>query len=104
MATWTVVSMQTAPQEAGLPDVVKAVAWLCTATDGVNEARCGGKTTVGVDFSSFVPYDQLTEADVIGWVQALLGPQEVTRIEADLQAQLTYMANPPVVALPLPWA
>lgn len=104
MATWTVESMQTAPQEDGLPEVVKRVFWLCTATDGVNESRLGGKTEVPLSTASFTPYDQLTQAQVIGWVQDVLGPQEVARIEASLQQQLADMANPPIVDLPLPWA
>lgn len=104
MAIWTVKSMQTAPQEDGLPDVVKRVFWLCTATDGVNESRLGGKTEVPLSTASFTPYDQLTQTQVIGWVRDVLGPQEVARIEASLQQQLADMANPPIVELPLPWA
>lgn len=104
MATWTVESMQTAPQENSLADVVKTVCWLCSDTDGVNEVRRGGKTDVLVDGPNFTPYDQLTQAQVIAWVQAALGPQEVASIEADLQAQLAYVAAPPIVILPLPWA
>jgi hypothetical protein len=46
----------------------------------------------------------LTQTQVIGWVQDVLGPQEVARIEASLQQQLADMANPPIVELPLPWA
>lgn len=104
MATWTVESMQTAPQEGGLPDVVKLVFWLCTDTDGTNEARLGGKTEIPLSVSNFTPYDQLTEAQVIGWVQDELGPEEVARIEASLADQIAYMANPPIIVLPLPWA
>lgn len=104
MATWTVESMQTAPQADGLSDVVKLVFWLCTATDGTNESRLGGKTEVPLSVSSFTPYDQLTQAQVIGWVQEALGAEKVAEIEAGLAAQLAYMANPPIVELPLPWA
>ena len=104
MAVWTVESMQTAPQDGGLPDVVKVVFWICTATDGTNESRLGGKTEVPPPVAGFTPYDQLTQAQVIGWVQDILGPEEVARIEASLQEQLVYMANPPIIELPLPWA
>lgn len=104
MATWTVQSMQTAPQEGGLQDVVKSVSWLCTDTDGTNETRVGGNTEVPEPQAPFTPYDQLTEAQVIGWVQEVLGPQKVAEIEASLAAQLVEISNPPVVILPLPWA
>ena len=105
MATWTVTGLLVKPQADGFTDVVYIVNWLCTATDGTNEARRGGKTEVPTPAGgTFTPFDQLTEAEVVGWVQAQLGPEEVAKIEADLVAQLAYMANPPVVEMPLPWA
>lgn len=105
MVTWTVNSMLVKPQEEGFTDVVYIVNWLCSDTDGTNEARRGGKTEVPLPAGgTFVPYDQLTETEVIGWVKAVLGDAEVASIEADLNFQILYMQQPPVVELPLPWA
>lgn len=105
MVVWTVESMVTAPQEAGLSDVVKSVTWLASDTDGTNVARKGNTTEMPLPAGgTFVPYDQLTEAEVIGWVKSVLGDQEVAAIEADLNVQIVYMQQPPVVELPLPWA
>ena len=36
------------------------------------------------DESTFVPYDQLTEFQVINWVKSVLGPIEVAKIENEL--------------------
>lgn len=105
MATWTVTDMLVKPQEGAYTDVVYIVNWLCSDTDGTNEARRGEKTEVPAPAGgTFVPFDQLTEAEVIGWVQAQLGPEQVAAIEADLNMQIPYMQNPPVTSLPLPWA
>lgn len=105
MVTWTVNSMLVKPQEEGFTDVVYIVNWVVSDTDGTNEARRGGKTEVPLPAGgTFVPYDQLTQTEVIGWVKAVLGDAEVASIEADLNFQILYMQQPPVVELPLPWA
>lgn len=105
MTTWKVTDLLVKPQVDGLTDVVYIVNWLATDTDGVNEVRRGGKTEVPLPAGgTFVPYDQLTEAQVIDWIKTQLGTEEVSRIETDLNSQLAYAANPPVVSMPLPWA
>lgn len=102
-AIWTITSMLTALQADGQTNVVQNVIWLCEDTDGTNTARQGGTTEMTPPGPSFTPYDQLTEAQVIGWVQATLGQEQVSAIEQSLTDQLAYMQAPPVVALPLPW-
>lgn len=105
MATWKVTDLLVKPQVDGFTNVVYIVNWLVTDTDGVNEVRKGGKTEVPLPAGdTFIPYDQLTENQVINWVKNVLGSEEVSSIEADLQAQLAYIANPPIVSVPLPWA
>jgi hypothetical protein len=105
MATWAITGLLVKPQADGYTDVVYIVNWIVSDTDGTNEARRGGKTEVPAPAGgTFVPFDQLTEAEVVGWVQATLGPEEVAAIEADLNFQILYMQQPPVVEMPLPWA
>lgn len=102
-AVWTVTSMITALQADGQTNVVQSVDWLCTDSDGTNTAIRGGTTVMAPPGPQFTPYDQLTEAQVIGWVQAALTAEQVASIEVDLADQLAYMQAPPVAALPLPW-
>lgn len=105
MVTWKVTSLLVKPQEGSYTDVVYIINWLASDTDGTNEARRGGKTEVPTPAGgTFIPFDQLTETEVIGWVHAQLGAQEVAAIEADLNFQILYMQQPPVVEMPLPWA
>jgi hypothetical protein len=47
----------------------------------------------------FVPYEQLTEADVLGWVWNSVGKDE---IEADLASQIDAQKSP-VTKVGLPW-
>jgi len=93
------------PQADGYTNVVYIVYWTVSDTDGVNTAGRAGNTELPtVAGPDFIPYDQLTEAEVVGWVQSALGADAVNAIEANLNMQLVYMANPPVEAPPLPWS
>ena len=89
------------------PNYVVSVAWMVEGTDGTYSARNGSNTTFDPQQeSSFVPYDQLTEEMVIGWVQANLGEQGVADYESQIQSQINAISNPPDTpqSQPLPWA
>lgn len=51
---------------------------------------------------TLVPYAELTEATVIGWIKSKLTAEKVTQIEAALQAQIDEQRNP-TKASGLPW-
>jgi predicted phage tail protein len=102
--TWSITALYVKKQENNLTDVVYNVAWLAQDTDGTYTAQEGGETEMPPPGDPFVPYPNLTEAEVIGWVQSVLGAQKVAAIEAGLAAQIAYMANPPIDAPPLPWS
>ena len=50
-----------------------------------------------------VPFSQLTETTVIGWVKEKLGEEKVTEIEAALQSQINEQKHP-TKAAGVPWA
>ena len=52
--------------------------------------------------NDLVPFSQLTEATVIGWVKEKLGEEKVTEIEAALQSQINEQKHP-TKAAGVPW-
>lgn len=52
----------------------------------------------------FTPYGNLTEAQVVGWVQGVYGSAYVTSLEASVSEDVALLANPPIVTPPLPWS
>ena len=52
--------------------------------------------------SAFTPYDQLTEAQVLGWIWANGVDKFAT--ESAVATQIQNQINPPVVTPPLPWS
>jgi hypothetical protein len=51
---------------------------------------------------TFIPFDELTEDVVLSWVHATLGAEQVEAYEANLDAQLDALINPPVLT-GIPW-
>ena len=104
--TWKILSMQQWPSGTNAGYVVN-VNWELTGTDSVNTASIGGNTQYPVTEATpgFAPYSSLTEATVIGWVQASLGEQGIANFEANVQGQINSLENPPVslTTQPLPW-
>jgi hypothetical protein len=86
------------------PDYVVNALWQVTGVDGANTASIGGNT----QFSSadqegaFVPYESLTETQVIGWIPA----SQIESAQACVQGQIDSMITPPVSpqSTTLPWA
>ncbi len=71
--------------------------WTATDTDGVNTVSAyGSVSTPDVDplAPDFIPFASLAEANVITWVQAVLGSAYITTLQANLTAQLAELAHP----------
>ena len=103
--TWTVDAMYTL--QTPDPNYVVNVIWTLTGVDGEFTASIGGNTVFDSNQSStFIPYNELTQDIVIGWVQANLGEQGIANYEANVNGQIASMQNPPVSPenTPLPWA
>ena len=97
MTTWTISTLERELSDGG----VVVAHWRATAVDGdfsaSNYGTCG--FTPDPSASGFIAYDSLTEADVIGWVQAEVDKDE---IEASLAAQIEADKNP-TQAAGVPW-
>jgi hypothetical protein len=93
--TWNVVQMDRLTSDG----FVVTVHYTVNAVDG--EFTASTYDTVGYTQgeSSYVPYADLTEAEVVGWVQESLGKDKV---EAGLTAQIEAQKNP-VQETGLPW-
>lgn len=85
------------------PGYVVNVLWTVTGVDGANTASIDGDTTFTFTDQGelFIPYDQLTQAIVIGWIPA----DQIDSAQATVQGQIDSIVNPPVNPenTPLPW-
>ncbi len=104
--TWAVTALYT-ETVAGEQDYVVIANYEVVGVDGEYTASLSNIarfSTENVD--NFTPYEDLTNEIVIGWIQAELGVDGVSNLEACIQGQIDSQINPPVVPqnTPLPWA
>lgn len=100
----TTITYKAAQLERTTQDgAVFQVHWTVEANDGTYSAS--GYSSTGLeppDPETMIPYAELTEELVIGWVKDKLGEEAITNLEAGLQAQIDEQRNP-TKAIGLPW-
>ncbi len=80
--------------------------WRCNGTDGATPQHTGtvySSIKLGAPPATPVPYANVTEADAIAWVQALLGTEGVAAVEASIDQQIAQQAAPTTLT-GAPWA
>ena len=93
--TWTIANLERKPD-----DYITIVHWRVTGDDTVNTASAYGTISFNQEEGEeIVPFDQITEEMVWGWVDEKMDRAEV---EANVQTQLDELANPPMIS-GLPW-
>ena len=93
---WTIQQMDRLTADG----FVVTVHYNVSATDGTYSASTYGTISYTQEQGeTYIPYDDLTEAIVVGWVQTALGQATV---EASLQGQIDAQKNP-VQESGLPW-
>jgi len=102
MATWKIESMTVKPQDGSHTDVVVTAAWRCTDSSGQFTASHYGTVGFAAPGDTFIAYQNLTEADVLGWAWA--NGVDKTEVEANVARELDMAVNPPTVSKPLPWS
>jgi hypothetical protein len=107
--TWQIEQLSCVPQEEGQTDVVISVAWRVNGVDDTSGtplyATVYGSQSVApyTEGAPFIPYADLTQPEVIGWVQNAMGESQVAAINASIEQQIESQVNPTVVTPPLPW-
>lgn len=84
-------------------NVVTAVHWIYTATDGVFSASTYSVAQMQPPGVPFIAYEDLTPEIVQGWVEAALGPEQLAAMNESLANQIAAQQNPTGGALPPPW-
>lgn len=100
--TWKIESLEVRPQDGTLTNVVITAHWRCNAEQDGKVASSYGTCSFQQPGEPFVPYEKLTEEQILQWCyDSGLGKEGV---EASVQQQLETLIAPPTVMMPLPWA
>jgi len=98
---WIIKQILVKKTEALLSDVVITANWSCRGSDGAFNAALTGCVSFAPPSGDFTPYDQLAEAQVLGWCWD--NGVDKASVEASVEKEIVEQANAPVVSLPLPW-
>ena len=85
----------------GLENVIYNVHWSYIGEDanGNVATQIGVQHVPNVDPENFVAFDQLTQADIIAWIEPMLN---VAEFQINLDSQLAELAAPTKVTLQVP--
>lgn len=106
--TWKIDSLECKIEDQGFSDVVYTIHWRLHANEGSASTSIYGSQSVNFDPSDpdyeFVPYEELEEATVIGWLHDAMGVEGVIEKEEAVTTILEGIMNPVVESKPLPWS
>lgn len=80
--------------------IISFASYTITASDGINSNTHLFSTAFTAPKNTPIDYASVTEADVIGWIQALTGDQDQAQADAELAAQI----QKSIVSSGIPWA
>lgn len=108
--TWSFPTLQTYVHQDGFENVIYIVHWYYTATcdpsSGSYSYQTFGAQQIAPFVSGsrpFIPFDQITEADITSWVEESIGPEKLAEMRLGMDTQIENLINPPIALLPPPW-
>lgn len=105
--TWVINQLNCLVDQDGLQDVINVIHWTYNATEIDDEGKewfASMYSTSNVEQpnpQNFVPYPDVTEDQVISWLEAIL---PVSDMQASLASNIYLQQHPIEVTLPLPWS
>ena len=101
--TWRITEIECVPTQGDLANVATNVHWRLDGTDGNNFSGVYGATALESPAEgNFTAFENLTEEQVVGWVETALGAN-VNAYKEKIQNEIDKLANPPVVSKAPPW-
>jgi hypothetical protein len=104
--SWKVTGLKTTTLN-GTPDVVVQTYWEKIGTENGHTGKFSGATPFSVGTmpagTTFIPFDQLTEEDVLTWIKAVVVESYEQHVNEKIQNDINRSMNP-VVDASLPWS
>ena len=89
---WTFPQFIVNPTSDGLTNVVTAINWICTGTDGTVSSSSSGTATLGTpNPAEFVPYANITQPLAYQWVSGCIS---MPAVEAQIAQQIAALSIP----------
>lgn len=100
---WNCRTVDVFPTYESETDVVYNVHWSLQASEQVDgktyEANVYGTQSIAIDLADFVPFADLTNEMVTGWVEAAMGEESVQSLKDSLNLAIESQINPTSIPL-----
>jgi len=108
--TWTISAVERAISLDGLSDVIQTVHWRYRGTDeNDTTAEIYGAQAIGEpNPQDFTPWDEVTTADVEGWLETIFSEEvegqdqtQLEKMQSTIQQKIDLINNPTTITGPL---
>lgn len=96
---YKILSIKIRPQQDQFENVISHVGYQVTATEDEIEVVYRGECGLKLPENSVIPFNELTEEQVIQWVQSVIDVEKLDEVLSKLILRQKY----PVVESELPW-
>ena len=104
---WNCKTVDCYPEQNSEADVVYNVHWIVTGVSDQLDPKGNpySATNIGtqvLDTSSitnFIPFDQLTNDEVVAWTKGAMGNEQVAEIESNIEKQIQDLITPTSITL-----
>jgi len=103
---WKILNTERQFIDGELENVIKAIEYQVLLTEGPDEQALADQVNfVSIDSpsSSFISYENVTEANCIAWVQEVLGDKKIAEIQFELETAHANRDNSVITGSGLPW-
>ena len=105
--SWNCRTVDCYPEQNNEADVVYNVHWSVTGVSDqvAPEGQPYSATSIGTQsldtsqITTFIPFEDLTNDEVVVWTQAAMGEEQVTSIEAGIESRINSLITPTSVTL-----
>lgn len=101
--TWDIVKLDCYPEAQGKTNVAFTAYFTLTGSDGTYESNGFSSVSLVKGSGEYIPYADLTHADVIAWVQQTITAEELAVLENSIAWCIAQQIAPSVVSPALPW-
>ena len=100
--TFNITQLEIAPTGSdGYPDVVTRVRYNYVGVDSIGySGSFAGATPIPTPSGSFIPFSDLTEEEVVAWLDTVADKPHMQQV---IQSQIANQIAPQNVPAPLPW-
>ena len=104
---WNCKTVDCYPEQDNEADVVYNVHWIVTGVSDQVDSKgnpysannIGTQSLDTSQITNFIPFDQLTNDEVVAWTKGAMGDEQVASIEASIQSQIDSLITPTSVTL-----